>query len=102
YYTGPYQLTLQRIDGSATRLSGITAPALSGTAARAALAAANVGQTITLAGSGFQAGDRVVFTTIDNNGTLATSTVAAKTVAADGLSLTVVVPAEATSGAVRP
>ncbi|WP_419580402.1 Ig-like domain-containing protein [Stieleria magnilauensis] len=101
FYTGPYQLTVQRVDGGSTSLTGIVAAADSGTAARSGIAAANVGQTITIQGAGLQDGDRVVFTTIDLNGNLTTSVVTPASVAADGLSLEVQVPFNAASGMVR-
>nr|WP_161501232.1 Ig-like domain-containing protein [Rhodopirellula sp. SM50] len=101
FYTGPYQLTVQRVDGGSSSLTGIVAAAQSGTAARSTIAAANVDQAITLAGAGFQDGDRVVFTTIDLNGNLTTSVVTPNSIAADGLSLEVQVPFNAASGMIR-
>ncbi|CAN7346405.1 Ig-like domain-containing protein [Pseudoduganella sp. LjRoot289] len=100
-YSGNYSLNLTRQISGTTRLSGIAASAASGTAAQAALASANTLQTITLNGSGLLAGDQVVFSTMDDNGQLAETTVAPATVAADGGSLTVAVPANATTGSVR-
>jgi hypothetical protein len=77
-------------------------PGLSGTAAQGTLPSANTGQTITLTGSGFVSGDTVVFETVDNNGRMALiGAVAPATVAADGTSMTVVVPANAATGMVR-
>ena len=56
------------------------------------LASANVGQTITLNGSGFVSGDQVVFTYADDSGNIYQSTVNPASVAANGTSLQVVVP----------
>ena len=100
-YTGAYTLTLERMTAGGTRISGITATAGSGTPAIAGVASANVGATITLAGTGLAAGDQVVFTGLENGGNLYSITVNPVTVAGDGTSLTVVVPAEATTGTVR-
>jgi hypothetical protein len=100
-YSGPYQLNLQRLAAGSGHLAGITSSAASGTAAQAGVAAANAGQTITLNGAGFTASDRVVFSMLDDGGRLYFSAVVPADVAADGNSLTVVVPAAATTGAVR-
>jgi hypothetical protein len=100
-YTGTYQLTAERRSGDSTLLSGITASAARGTPAQGAVPSANVGQTITLSGSGLQPNEQVVFTAIDYNGNLYGSTVTAASVAANGSSLTVVVPNDATTGTVR-
>ena len=51
-YTGPYKLRIERLDGNATSLSGLNGVILSGTAARNGAAAANVGQTLTVSGTG--------------------------------------------------
>jgi hypothetical protein len=99
--TGAYTLLLQRLGAADTRLSGITASASSGTAARSGVASANVGQTITLNGSGLLSSDQVVFTAIDASGDLYADTVTPISVAADGKSLTVAVPTDATTGTVR-
>jgi len=92
---------LQRLGAADTRLSGITASPTSGTPANAGVASANTGQTITLTGSGLLSSDQVVFTAIDIYGDLYNETVNPVAVAANGASLTVVVPADATTGAVR-
>src|SRR6266850_4441297 len=78
-----------------------TPPAASGTPAQSAVASANTGQTITLGGAGLRASDTVVFSSRDGAGTLSTQGVTPASVAADGTSLTVVVPTNATSGMVR-
>ena len=98
---GTYQLSVERRAAGSSLLSGIQASATHGTPAQAGVAAANVGQTITLTGSQLQANEPLVFTAIDGNGTLYERTVAAASVAANGTSLTVVVPGDATTGTVR-
>ncbi len=98
---GTYQLELDRMAGSQSRLTTITATANRGTAAQSGVAAANVGQTITLHGSGFATGDSVVFTTVDSSGLLGTATVEPASLSDDRTSLTVVVPDAATTGMVR-
>src|SRR6185312_13356889 len=100
-YSGPYTLTLERIVPGGTRVSGITATAGSGAPAIAGVASANIGDTITLNGSGLVNGDQIVFTGLENGGNLYSIVVNPTTVAADGASLTVVVPNEATTGTVR-
>ena len=100
-YTGAYTLALERLEAGGTRLSGIAATAGSGTAANAGVASANVGQTITLNGSGLDATDQVVFTGVDDNGSLFSQVVSPASVAGDGSSLTVQVPTNATTGTVR-
>ena len=92
-YQGAYQLSVERRAAGSSLLSGIQASATHGTPAQAGVAAANVGQTITLTGSQLQANEQLVFTAIDGNGTLYERTVTAASVAANGTSLTVVVPA---------
>ena len=100
-YTGAYTLQLKRLGAADTRLTGITASATSGTAAQTGVASANIGQTITLTGVGLLSTDQVAFTAIDASGDLYTDTVTPVAVAANGTSLTVVVPADATTGAVK-
>ena len=100
-YTGAYALQLQRIGAADSRLNGISTTAASGTPAHTGVASANIGQTITLTGAGLLATDQVMFTAIDISGDLYTDTVTPASVAADGKSLTVVVPADATTGVVK-
>ncbi len=100
-YPGTYQLKLQRQDGSSSSFSGIVANAVSGIAATSGVASANTAQTITINGSGFVTGDRVFFSTQDSQGNLSSAAVTPTTIAVDGLSLTVVVPVNATTGIVR-
>ena len=100
-YTGAYQLQIERLGGGDSRLGGITGVATYGTAARSFVASANVGQTITLTGSGLVGGEPVLFSGIDASGNHYWTQIAAASVAADGSSLTVVVPTDATTGAVR-
>ena len=100
-YPGIYQLALERLGTGDSRLSGATATASTGTPARVGIASANVGQTLTLAGTGLAAGEKLLFSAIDTNGNRSWSSATAATVAADGTSLTVVVPNDATTGTVR-
>ena len=100
-YVGAYSLTFERMEAGGTRLASISATAASGTAAHAGVAAANIGQTIVLNGTGLLASDQVVFTSVDDNGSLFTQTVSPTAVAQDGTSLTVAVPSYATTGTVR-
>ncbi|SCX42366.1 Ig-like domain-containing protein [Nitrosospira sp. Nsp1] len=100
-YTGAYKLTLEHQGAGTHHLGGISATAGSGIPASNGIASANTGQTITLQGIGLQSGDRLLFTTIDSSGRLAERTVIPVSVAADGSSLTVVVPTDATTGTVR-
>jgi hypothetical protein len=105
FYVGNYQLTVERHQQGDVSLTGITATAASGTPAKAGVPSANTGQTITLNGVGLTSAEQIVFLT-DNNGYngvggLSTTTVAAASVAADGKSLTVVVPTNAATGTVR-
>ena len=77
------------------------AVATSGTAAHSGMASANVEQTVTLPGTGLLSTDQVVFTTLDANGNLSDHESHPTSVAANGTSLTVVVPDNATTGRVR-
>ena len=99
--TGPYRLSIERLGNGDSRLSAITANATTGTPARAGIASANTGQTITIAGTGLLTGEALQFSAIDSNGARYWHAVTAASVAADGTSLTVVVPADATTGTVR-
>ncbi|MBX3670121.1 MAG: choice-of-anchor D domain-containing protein [Rhodocyclaceae bacterium] len=98
---GAYQLSVERRAAGSSLLTGVSATAARGTAAQAGIAAANVGQTITLAGSSLAPGEIVMFTTQDSGGTLGQTAVTAASVAGDGSSLTVDVPQRATTGTVR-
>ena len=100
-YSGPYTLTLTRLVAGGTQLTGIGTTATSGTPAVSGVASANVGQTITLNGTGLISSDQIVFTGIDDSGNLTAITVSPATVAPNGTSLTVVVPLQATTGTVR-
>ncbi|MCG2595886.1 hypothetical protein LZ009_24180, partial [Ramlibacter sp. XY19] len=100
-YTGTYQLNFEAMRGGSNRLSGMTASAASGTAAQAGLPSANTGQTLTLAGVGLLSSDRVVFTTVDTNGSLGEQSVAPTAVDLVAQTLTVRVPDSATTGMVR-
>jgi hypothetical protein len=100
-YVGFYQLNVERLGVGGSRLTAIDATAGRGTPAQAGTASANTGQTITLRGAGFVAGDTVRFTTVDASGNLKESSPITATVAPDGTSLTVVVPHNATTGMVR-
>ena len=100
-YQGAYTLSLERLQQGNRHLAGISAGAASGTAANAGVASANTGQTITLNATGLQASDRVVFTTMDTNGNLGETAVTPAAIDVAAGTLTVVVPATATTGAVR-
>ncbi len=100
-FFGPYLLALERIPAGAGHLSGSAAVAASGTPAQAAIASANAEQSIVLTGRGLLAGDRVVFSVLNDSGQLSENIVAPTSVAADGNSLTVLVPLNATTGSVR-
>jgi len=100
-FSGTYTLNLQRLAAGSSHLSGLSTTATSGTAAQGGVGSANAGQTITLTGSGMLDSDHVVFSMLDDAGRLYYSTVTPSSVAADGSSLTVVVPVAATTGAVR-
>ncbi len=76
-------------------LDTITATAASGTAADSSQASANPGQTITLAGTGFDASTDVVFRISDSNGTEFERVVRPDTVNAGGTELTITVPTDA-------
>ena len=81
-------------------LTGITSSADSGTPANSAQAAANVAQTIELAGTGLTASTGIVFPTRDNNGNVGTITVYPTAVNAAGTQMQAVVPNLAETGAV--
>ena len=101
-YTGAYTLTVSLVSAGSTSVSSISGAAGSGTAARSSLPSANAGQTITLSGVGFQPGDQVAFEYVDlNNSAVGWTVVTPTSVASDGKSLQVVVPAAAVSGTVR-
>ena len=99
-YFGTYTLSLERFGAGASHLTGISATAASGTAANAAVAAANTGQTITVSGTGLVAGDRLVFTSLDDSGNLYETTVT-PTINLGAQTMTAVVPDAATTGRVR-
>ena len=99
--TGNYQLRLERLAAGAATTSGLTAAAATGTPHYASLDSAHSGQTITLTGTSLTSADRVVFTAADGNGTYYTIAVAPSSVAPNGSSLEVVVPAGTVSGLVR-
>ncbi|MCE9590652.1 MAG: pre-peptidase C-terminal domain-containing protein, partial [Planctomycetes bacterium] len=101
-YLGHYSLKAARSAGAISSITGVGTTAASGTPAVASAPSANTGQTVTITGSGFVSGEKIVFTTAGTyDGALTTATVTAASVASDGTSLTVVVPAEAASGTVR-
>ena len=100
-YTGNYTLALESLRAGTSHLARIQASAASGTPTHAGVAAANNGQSITLHASGLRNNDRVVFTTIDNNGNLAEETVNPASLDLATQTITVVVPDRATTGRVR-
>ena len=80
--------------------TGITASAPTGTAANSNVASANVGQTITLTGSGFTNSTLVQFAAEDATGTLGTVT-RTGTAGNNGTTLTIAVPELARTGALH-
>ncbi|MBV8125397.1 MAG: hypothetical protein JO370_15140, partial [Paucibacter sp.] len=78
-----------------TGLSSIQATAASGTPADSGQASANVGQTITIKGSGFSTSSSLLLRYIDYNGKPSMLLLHPVTAAADGTSATVKVPNEA-------
>ena len=81
--------------------TAITASAANGTPQNTATASANTGQSITLNGSGLDVSTDVVFSTIDQSGTLSEQIVRPNAVGAGGTSIQVIVPLNAVSGRVR-
>src|SRR5262249_48057751 len=55
--TGAYVLGIERLGAGTSHLTAITATAAVGTAAKASVASANTGQSITVSGAGLVAGD---------------------------------------------
>ncbi|MCC6717884.1 MAG: pre-peptidase C-terminal domain-containing protein, partial [Acetobacteraceae bacterium] len=100
-YTGTYALGISRFGSGQTRLTSIDADAARGTPAHGGVASANPGQTITLNGSGLTSADAVVFLVADAEGVVTSLNVTPASIAADGNSLTVVVPDSAVTGMVR-
>ena len=100
-FLGAYQLNVERRGAAESLLTSIAATSTHGTPAQGSVASANVGQTITIAGSNLQANEQLVFTALDPSGVLYEQAVTAASVAVDGSSLTVVVPTDATTGTVR-
>ncbi|MCG2595885.1 hypothetical protein LZ009_24175, partial [Ramlibacter sp. XY19] len=100
-YTGNYQLNFEAQREGSSHLNAMTGSAGSGTAAQAALPSANTGQTLTLAGAGMTASDRVVFSTVDSNGSLGEVSVTPASFDLASQTLTVIVPNNATTGTVR-
>ncbi|MCK9202790.1 MAG: DUF4347 domain-containing protein, partial [Gallionella sp.] len=82
----------------APTLSGISAIADSGTPKDDLVPSANVRQPVLLTGSGFALSSQVVFPTINYAGTIGSQTVAPVQAAADGTSMTVIVPDTAMTG----
>ncbi len=98
---GLYTVALQLIEEGSLTVTNIIASAVSGIPARPGLSSANVGQVITLEGSGLTSADRIVFTTIDPSGEVQTQMVSPTMVAGEGSRLDVVVPDFAATGMVR-
>ncbi len=94
------RLSLGFVNPGPPTLTAITAAARDGTSADATKASANVAQTISLTGTGFNSATRVIFPTRDNFGNVGSVTVAPTAVSADGTSLQVIVPDVAQTGAV--
>ena len=103
-FTGDYTLTLRYADPGATSLDAISTTAAAGVPTEAMVASANTGQTITVQGNGFTSATRVMFTILSATSPqsgLSEREVIPGSVAADGTSLTVVVPHDAVTGVVR-
>jgi hypothetical protein len=94
---GPYRLRFERVPRDASTLRDITAAAASGTAAQPGVPSANVGQRITIRGTGLSVADPVVFTSSEPDDLL----VAPVAAAPDGSSIDVIVPERAITGGVR-
>ncbi|WP_457334994.1 hypothetical protein [Rhizobacter sp. P5_C2] len=88
------------LSAASRHLTAINTTAASGSAALAALPSANTGQSITVAGSGLVANDRLVFTTLSDFGNLSELTVTT-TVSLTNQTLTAIVPTTAHTGHVR-
>ena len=99
-YFGTYALSLERLAAGSGHLSAISASAGSGTPTHGAIASANTAQTIVISGAGLAATDRLVFTTLDDNGNLSEVAVAG-TVDLINQTIAAAVPANATTGRVR-
>ena len=97
--TGDYQLFITRSNG--TTIGGILSTASSGIPRQSGVASANVGQVITLIGTGFTASDEVFITEVSDEGFLTGRPNVPISVAADGTSMQLVVQHYATSGTVR-
>jgi hypothetical protein len=97
----PYEvITEGGSSGTLTDVTIISAAATTGTPANAAEASANVGQKVTLEGSGFAAGvTKVTLEAMRNDGLPYITTVEPDSVAGDGTSVVFTVPAAARTGA---
>ena len=80
--------------------STLTSVALSGTPADATLPSANPGQTITIVGSHFTATTDVIFTAVDDSGNVYEYDQRPFYVSADGTTISLTVPTQATTGPV--
>jgi hypothetical protein len=98
---GDYVLGVERSVAAAGthRLDSIGATTVSGTPRVIGVASANSGQTITLSGTGFLPGDRVVFLVDDTNGTVFEQTLTPTSITETVVE--VVVPNNAVTGTVR-
>jgi len=98
---GSYQLRLESQLAGSSRLLAIIGAAISGITGQPGVASANAGQSITISGVGLTAADRVVFTTLDDAGAFSSVSVIPTSLDLTAQTLTVVVPANATTGQVR-
>ncbi len=95
----PYRvITEGGISGSATDIVSLNATATTGTPAVNGTASANIGQTLTLQGSGFSEATKVTFEAIWHDGVPYILTANPSSVAPDGNSLTIIVPAGVVTG----
>jgi membrane-associated phospholipid phosphatase len=85
----------------ASVLTGITAVASSGTPSHAALPSANTAQQIVITGNGLRTSDRVMFEVMDAMGNVSTLAVTPSSIDVAAGTLTVTVPDNAVTGAVR-
>ena len=90
--------TSNTVQVSATSFTGFDATASFGTPADGGLPSANVGQAITLFGSGFRTNTNVRFSAINDSGVLTTTIRRVKTVNLDGTEALVDVPNSAVTG----
>jgi uncharacterized small protein (DUF1192 family) len=96
----PYQIVTEGgSSGRVSDLSVMTSSSLTGTAADGAQESANVGQAVTLTGSGYSEGiTRITLEAMNSGGTPFITTIDPESVSPNGTSLTFIVPPEARTG----